>query len=190
MHAPHMHALHAYAIFSTKTCSSARTWDAGAPVVQLEGVTICTPTFSRTLVEGLNVSLAPGGSLLVMGPSGCGKTSLLRAIGGLWTSGSGSITRPSPAALQVPPSPIVPCLPVASGRRLWHRHYKAIRCCVSRAFFAAVHHPHEGTLLVISRIGGCRGSACGQMSRSMHLLPCVLTHGHHACRATSPPPPA
>ncbi|MEL7511666.1 MAG: ATP-binding cassette domain-containing protein, partial [Cyanobacteria bacterium J06554_3] len=34
------------------------------------------------------------GSLLVMGPSGCGKSSLMRAIAGLWTSGSGTIERP------------------------------------------------------------------------------------------------
>eukprot|EP00892_Ulva_mutabilis_P009083 jgi/Ulvmu1/6547/UM003_0181.1 len=74
--------------------------DSAGALVQLEGVTICTPTFSRTLVRGLSLQLPPSGSLLVMGPSGCGKTSLLRAIGGLWTSGAGSITRPSPSDLQ------------------------------------------------------------------------------------------
>lgn len=74
---------------------------AGAPVVKLDAVTICTPTFSRTLVERLDLELPPGGSLLVMGPSGCGKTSLLRAVGGLWSSGEGTITRPSAEHLQV-----------------------------------------------------------------------------------------
>ena len=43
------------------------------------------------LVEGLDLTLAPGGSLLVMGPSGAGKTSLLRAVAGLWEQGTGEV---------------------------------------------------------------------------------------------------
>ena len=47
---------------------------------------------NRVLIRGLDVSVAQGSSLLIMGPSGSGKTSLLRAIAGLWQSGSGRIT--------------------------------------------------------------------------------------------------
>ena len=42
------------------------------------------------------VQVQKGQSLLVMGPSGVGKTSVLRAIAGLWSSGSGAITRCAP----------------------------------------------------------------------------------------------
>lgn len=41
--------------------------------------------------EGLQVH--QGQSLLIIGSSGCGKTSLLRAIAGLWTVGTGTVTR-------------------------------------------------------------------------------------------------
>ena len=50
------------------------------------------------------VQVAPGESLLVVGPSGAGKTSLLRAIAGLWSSGSGKITRHALASHQTFPS--------------------------------------------------------------------------------------
>ena len=41
----------------------------------------------------MRVQVLRGESLLIAGPSGAGKTSLLRAIAGLWSSGSGKITR-------------------------------------------------------------------------------------------------
>lgn len=70
-------------------------------MVSLEKLTIATPNYQTRLVESLDLKVTAGGSLLVMGPSGCGKTSLLRAIGRLWDSGQGSITRPGPGEMMV-----------------------------------------------------------------------------------------
>jgi vitamin B12/bleomycin/antimicrobial peptide transport system ATP-binding/permease protein len=61
----------------------------------LENMTLQTPNRQRTLIEGLSVKLLPGEGLLVRGASGCGKSSLLRAIVGLWDSGTGKILRPT-----------------------------------------------------------------------------------------------
>ncbi|GIL80457.1 hypothetical protein Vretimale_16104 [Volvox reticuliferus] len=55
----------------------------------------------KLLATDLSLVLEPGQSLLVVGPSGCGKSSLMRAIAGLWTAGSGTVVLPgsaSPAA--------------------------------------------------------------------------------------------
>lgn len=60
----------------------------------VEHLSLQTPNYQRTLVENLSIELPTGQGLLVMGPSGCGKSSLLRAIAGLWTSGTGTIVRP------------------------------------------------------------------------------------------------
>jgi len=60
----------------------------------VEHLSLQTPNYQRTLVEDLSLELAAGQGLLVMGPSGCGKSSLLRAIAGLWDSGTGTIVRP------------------------------------------------------------------------------------------------
>jgi vitamin B12/bleomycin/antimicrobial peptide transport system ATP-binding/permease protein len=60
----------------------------------LESMTLQIPNRKRILVEDLCVRLSAGEGLLVRGPSGCGKSSLLRAIAGLWRTGSGKVLRP------------------------------------------------------------------------------------------------
>ena len=62
-------------------------------LLKVDGLDITTPNGARKLLENLNFSIQGGESLLVMGPSGSGKTSLLRALAGLWTNGSGNIFR-------------------------------------------------------------------------------------------------
>lgn len=61
----------------------------------LTDLTIQTPDREKTLTRGLNFTLPPGKSVLIMGESGAGKSSLLRTIAGLWQSGSGTIERPN-----------------------------------------------------------------------------------------------
>ena len=64
-------------------------------VMLLESVSVLTPTKPhRLILRSVSARLKRGESLLIMGPSGCGKSSLLRAIAGLWSNGSGHISRP------------------------------------------------------------------------------------------------
>ena len=65
-----------------------------APTLALQNVTVQTPNYQRTLIKDLSLTMSDSTSLLVVGPSGAGKSSLLRAIAGLWTSGTGTIQRP------------------------------------------------------------------------------------------------
>ncbi|MFZ4774079.1 MAG: ABC transporter ATP-binding protein/permease, partial [Terrimicrobiaceae bacterium] len=63
--------------------------------LRLSDLTTQTPDREKVLTRGLNFTLLPGQSVLVMGESGAGKSSLLRTIAGLWQSGKGTIERPN-----------------------------------------------------------------------------------------------
>ncbi len=61
---------------------------------------------SRQLFSGISLTVNTGERLLIVGPSGAGKTSLLRAIAGLWKSGTGTISRnPLNEAFFIPQRP-------------------------------------------------------------------------------------
>jgi putative ATP-binding cassette transporter len=60
----------------------------------LESLTLYPPQSERVLIKELTLALRPGDALLITGDSGCGKSSLLRAIAGLWHTGSGVIHHP------------------------------------------------------------------------------------------------
>jgi putative ATP-binding cassette transporter len=62
--------------------------------IDLEHVTLLVPRSQKTLVSDISVAVQPGEGLLIVGPSGAGKSSLLRAIAGLWKSGTGRLVRP------------------------------------------------------------------------------------------------
>ncbi|CAO2175100.1 unnamed protein product [Urochloa humidicola] len=60
-------------------------------VLEILNLTLITPRSGNVLITDLTLELKEKDHLLVMGPSGSGKTSLLRALAGLWTSGTGDI---------------------------------------------------------------------------------------------------
>ncbi|HEY1852685.1 MAG TPA: ABC transporter ATP-binding protein/permease [Candidatus Binataceae bacterium] len=63
--------------------------------VSLEDVTLMTPDWSRTLQQHVSFTVGQSDRLLLSGPTGAGKTSLMRAVAGLWSFGTGRILRPS-----------------------------------------------------------------------------------------------
>ena len=77
------------------------------------------------LCRALSGRLCAGDSLLIVGPSGCGKSSLLRAVAGLWRTGTGTIrVLPRSTTSFLPQEPYLPldgslrqqlCFPHAAG---------------------------------------------------------------------------
>ncbi|MEM8718490.1 MAG: ABC transporter ATP-binding protein/permease [Cyanobacteria bacterium P01_G01_bin.39] len=60
----------------------------------LENLSLETPDSSNKVIENLSLQIVPQKNLLIVGNSGVGKTSLVRAIAGLWHSGTGVINKP------------------------------------------------------------------------------------------------
>eukprot|EP00588_Corethron_pennatum_P010986 CAMPEP_0194268442 /NCGR_PEP_ID=MMETSP0169-20130528/2765_1 /TAXON_ID=218684 /ORGANISM="Corethron pennatum, Strain L29A3" /LENGTH=740 /DNA_ID=CAMNT_0039009677 /DNA_START=48 /DNA_END=2270 /DNA_ORIENTATION=- len=77
--------------------------------LSLDNLTVFTPDKSRMLIDKLSLDLQNHENLLIVGPSGTGKSSLLRAISGLWNSGSGIVDRPHDrSVLFLPQKPYCP----------------------------------------------------------------------------------
>lgn len=73
--------------------------------ISFHNVTLHTPDYQKILVRDLSFTISLGESLLITGKSGVGKTSVLRALAGLWQSGTGTITHPESHLLFLPQRP-------------------------------------------------------------------------------------
>ncbi|OMB95800.1 multidrug ABC transporter ATP-binding protein [Mycobacterium sp. NS-7484] len=102
-------------------CLDTGTSDNGG--VELQGVEVRSPS-GELLLDGLDMQLAPGESLVITGPSGTGKTTLLRSLARLWPYGSGTVRYPEQGEVmflsQLPYAPLgdlrtVVCYPAPAG---------------------------------------------------------------------------
>ncbi|OOF70777.1 ABC transporter ATP-binding protein/permease [Rodentibacter caecimuris] len=75
--------------------------------VVFKQLTVNNP-LGKSLIKGLDFSLAQGESLLIQGKSGVGKTTLLRTIAGLWPYSEGEIYCPQQNTLFLSQRPYLP----------------------------------------------------------------------------------
>jgi ABC-type uncharacterized transport system fused permease/ATPase subunit len=88
----------------------------------IHNLTLEIPKTEKTLVKNLSLDVAPNQSLLIMGTSGVGKSSLLRAIAGLWKTGTGVIQSPKRDTMLFLPQK--PYMVLGSLRQqLWYPNY-------------------------------------------------------------------
>jgi heme exporter protein A len=85
--------------------------------IRLEGVACARG--GRMLFEGLDLSLEPGGGVLVTGPNGAGKSSLIRIIAGLLKASAGRVSVTGEKALLAEAAGLDPELPVGEALRFW-----------------------------------------------------------------------
>jgi heme exporter protein A len=71
------------------------------------------------LFEGLDLTLEPGGGVLVTGPNGAGKSSLIRVIAGLLRASAGRVSVTGERALLAEAAGLDPELPVGEALRFW-----------------------------------------------------------------------
>lgn len=74
--------------------------------VHLDNVTMTLPDGTK-LLEGVNLELTPGHSIVITGRSGSGKTTLFRVLSGIWPFGTGQVKIP-PNSFFLPQRPYVP----------------------------------------------------------------------------------
>lgn len=85
--------------------------------LQIKDLDVWLPN-GRRLLNGFNLSLEPGDSLLISAPSGYGKSTLIRAVTGLWPHACGSTSYDRGRALTLSQKPY---LPLGSLREaLWY----------------------------------------------------------------------
>lgn len=65
-----------------------------ADYLTLSNVSLQTPTGERQLTTSINLTVKKGERLIITGRTGAGKSSLLRAMAGLWSRGTGQILIP------------------------------------------------------------------------------------------------
>jgi putative ATP-binding cassette transporter len=77
--------------------------------VAYEGLTLVSPENGRALLNNLTADIPRGTRTLVGGPNEAARNALFRATAGLWTAGTGTITRPAlDAIFFLPQRPYLP----------------------------------------------------------------------------------